>query len=562
MKVEVLDSVTLQRLQALELPQSTFVNRPALAFSPDSRILTCFDSLGDELSIVSWDLQTGGVASTISQKGPADCIRETPSITYLADGKMVGVRCRNPADGSSILIFNVASGVYMHSHSTTPSIIHAYKIWTHGKYLRFVTFGTKTITIWEVGLTSDAIPTEVETLPAPGGVDLRRLYIIMDEDRTGECIQFLPAPCRLALNLQGNVMVWDPQNSKYLLHCTDTQFKKWMSFSSEGRFFACSAVGEGVYLWKESATGYVLHQILASKATISRPFLSRNGESIVVFGSTTIRLWRTKGHTTPPSSVFTRALQHVEAFLQDFSPDRMLAAVARQRDRMVTIINLKSNVLQLTIDAGMEVYGLRMTGNTIAVTGSQKFVTWDLPTGDCVPGAEMTLEDSARTVEFTGLVFGGTIGASISPDSRHIALVVPAFAGTTVQLRDGSTGEELTWRMTEHNTPFFAPDGRDLWLVGYGGCGEEVGVGDGGQFLRDPRRKVDIEDPPEGYPWASSHGYRVTNDWWILSPDGKRLLMVPPPWQSAMAVHRVWKGQFLALLHGELPEPVMLELNQ
>ena len=38
------------------------------------------------------------------------------------------------------------------------------------------------------------------------------------------------------------------------------------------------------------------------------------------------------------------------------------------------------------------------------------------------------------------------------------------------------------------------------------------------------------------------------------------LLQLPPPWQSC-AVLRVWKGQFLALLHGRLSEPVILELD-
>ena len=79
-------------------------------------------------------------------------------------------------------------------------------------------------------------------------------------------------------------------------------------------------------------------------------------------------------------------------------------------------------------------------------------------------------------------------------------------------------------------------------------------------MLERLEEKVDIEHPPEGYPWASSRGYRVTNDWWILDPDGKRLLMLPPHWQS-YAVHRVWKGKFLALLHGGLSEPVILEME-
>lgn len=70
---------------------------------------------------------------------------------------------------------------------------------------------------------------------------------------------------------------------------------------------------------------------------------------------------------------------------------------------------------------------------------------------------------------------------------------------------------------------------------------------------------VHIADLPEGYPWGSPRGYRVTDDWRILDPDEKRLLLLPPPWQCE-PVRRVWKGQFLALLHREIQEPVILEL--
>jgi hypothetical protein len=72
--------------------------------------------------------------------------------------------------------------------------------------------------------------------------------------------------------------------------------------------------------------------------------------------------------------------------------------------------------------------------------------------------------------------------------------------------------------------------------------------------------EVDIEDPPEESPWGSSCGYQVTEDWWILGQDGKRLLMLPPPWQSDV-LQRVWKGKYLALLHCGLSEPVILKLE-
>ena len=586
MKVEVLDSATLQQLQTLETLQAQPISTEysALAFSPDSRMLTYSgpSSSDQELFVVSWDLQTGDVASIIRWRGQ-DRTTETPSITYSTDGKTFGVRCRYSTGCESILVFDVASGVYVHSHSPAVSFQRTDGIWIHGESLRFTTISRKTITIWEVGLTSDAIPTEVETFPFPRGVGPFNTpqYATSDEELEGY-FQFHPAPCRLALNCRHEVVVWDVQNSKYLLRCTGTWFSPYMTFSSDGRFFASSTYGSGVYLWKESATGdYILHEILGSKTALSRPLLpllSRNGELIFVFGGATIQLWRTKGYTTTPPGVSTRAPGSTEGFLLDFSSDGMLAAVAREWDRTVTVLDLKSGVLPLTIDADMKVYGLGVIGNTITVVGREELITWDLPTGDRVPGAKMAREDSVRTTLFRDHSYG-MASASISPDSRYFAITNygsyddgPRGRGL-LQLLDGSTGEELVWYTITRFKSFFAPGGRDLWLVDDDGCGEVLRVGDWKEEQWDPVKEqweerwepegiVDIEDPPEGYPWASSRGYRITDNWWILGPDGKRLLMLPPLWQSFMTVRRVWKGQYLALLHRELPEPVILELYQ
>ena len=93
-------------------------------------------------------------------------------------------------------------------------------------------------------------------------------------------------------------------------------------------------------------------------------------------------------------------------------------------------------------------------------------------------------------------------------------------------------------------------------------CESEVSEDCKAEVSEDCESEVseDCENPLVGYPWESSRGYRVTNDWWILDWDRKRLLMLPPPWQS-YPVRRVWKGKFLALLHGELSEPVILEME-
>ena len=555
--IEVLDPVTLRRLQTLEFPPGldSDTDIRALVFSPDSRILTCFQNgfLGQKLLVVSWDLQTGGVTSVINPRWRRifEDIDGTPSITYSENGKMVAVRVWYLND-NHIFIFDVASGAYIRSHSPTNVIAHTNGIWAHGESFRFTTVHRTAITIWEVGFTRDSTPTRVKTFfPFPGRHFRSRLEV-----ETQEEAQFLPSESRLALVSEDKVAVWDTHNSKCLLYCADTRFYPRMSFSSDGRFFACSTTGTDVYVWKESPTGYILHQILTSNTTRSRPLLSTHGESIIVLGGSAIRLWHTKVLTTPPSSGSTRTPQLARNFVADFSPDGMLVALARLGGGVVTILDLKSGFPQLTISAKMNVYGLRVIGDTITVVGAGKVVTWDLPVGGQVPNAKVTLKDSTRTINLSDPP-KKVVSAAISPLSSPIALVEYAELGLyNVYFYNGSTGEELTDTTVSFNDLWFAPGGRDLWL----GDADTLRESDGWKWQVDGER-VNDEDPPEGYPWASSHGYRITEDWWILGPGGKRLLVLPPSWQSHKAALRAWKGNFVVLLQGGLPEPVILDLD-
>jgi len=568
--VDVLDSVTLQRLQTLESPQDISTYPMALVFSPDSRILSSVGIWeGDEdLFVVSWDLQTGGVASVVRWEGPTQKVVGNPSITYSANGRMVAVFSWYRDDPNiTILISDVVSGVRVDSHSIDGGVPLSRDMWTYGGSLRFATADATTITIWEVGFTSGATPAEAETLPVPDGFEPIALPHV-DYDDLKKRVRFLPAPCRLALIFKDKVMVWDVRNSKCLLQYADIGFNPEMSFSSDGRFFACSTGGSDVRLWKESSTGYILHEILVAGVPYPRPLLSRSGESIAAFGDRTIRLWRTKGFATPPCNILTRAPRYIGEFVLDFSHDGMLAVFARLRDETVTVLNLKSGVPQLTIDASIGVYGLGVIGNTVVVIGNWEAVTWSLPAGDFVPDARVGIEESSRTInhrDYDRLEY--TYGASISSDSRRIALVTksgpPGESDDFLHIHNISTGEDLECRLTRGHIPRFSPDGCDIWCADDRGEAEVWRVVGGQKVLELLEQTVDIEvgDPLEGSPWGSSHGYQITDDWWILGPDKKRLLMLPPPWQSE-AVQRVWKGRFLALLHGGLSEPVILELDQ
>ena len=339
--VDILDSSTLQRLQTLESAQDIPIFHGALIFSPDSRVLTCFSDGGcsDETFLISWDLQTGGTVSIIKRQGQKPTMGN-PSVTYSMDGKMVGVFywCRST---SAILIYNVISGVHMHSYWFNSSLVtrNAFfndgpvsnDIWTHGESLRFVTARAKTIVIWELGFTSGPIPTEIETIPVSGDVESAVLSCNNSTGGLMEQVRFLPTSCRLAIARAEKVLVWDLRNSISLLHNsgTDVKYHPRRSFSSDGRFFACSTTGSEILLWKESPTGYALHGTLTPGTEHSTPLLSPNGESIVAFGGgTTIRLWHTNSFTTP-SSISTGNPQHTANFALDFSSNGALAEIGR-----------------------------------------------------------------------------------------------------------------------------------------------------------------------------------------------------------------------------------------
>ena len=559
--VDVLDSATLQRLQTLEFPQGISPVSDVLVFSPDSRVLSSSSYANTnpsdpELVVISWDLQTGGVASVIRWQMPAQPHTYRPNMAYLASGKVVGVY--RESEDWKIFICDVASGVLAHSHSPKNTgwlkntIWLNNLIWAHGESIRFVTADATTITIWEVGITSGATPTEVETLPTPDHFG--------DE---GYVAQFLPGPCRIALyhgnrdRTRGRILVWDARRSKSLLEWTDADFRPRMSFSSDGRFFACATMGPDVYLWKDSPDGYVLHGILASSTRSSIPVLTQNGESIVVFGSRAIQLWHTKSLITIPSSISIRAFQDTEDFILEFSPDGMFAVAAREGGNTVIVHNLKSGTPQLTIDPGMEVYALGVIEDTVVAIGSRKVIGWKVPAGDCVPNGLVGLEDRSWTISLCGSQdYARWIRASISPDSRYIAVV----EDYSLHIHRTSTGEHLGRTSAGLWTPRFSWDGRNVWCADFERIEGAWRVGGGREVLERLWSVDDTGHPPKGNPWDSSRGYQVTNDRWILGPGGKRLLMVPPLWQPYVR-GRLWKEQFLALLDGGLSEPVILDLD-
>ena len=537
--IEVLDAVTLSRIKTLEAHSRA---TELLSFSSDSRILTGF---GREPELTSWDFQTGGEVCTIPSEAHVPHPRYLSS-THSMDGRAVAVAYAARSDTSTaISVYDLVSRIHVYSHRSEERIVAP--VWAHGERLRFTSVKPGYITTWEANFASIETLTEVEALRVP------------DEVIRAKEILYLPTLSRLAFTLPDAVLVWDAQNTRFILNFQSSRSRA-MAFSPDSRFFACKTPGQGLRVFKESPADYVVHQELPlERVHMFGPSFSPDGESMAMcFG--TLRLWRMEG----PVPSFTQ-MQSIRSSTLDFSPDESLVAFSRIHERTITIIDLESGEPRLIIDTGTDILCLRMTESAIIVACDGKIRTWDLPGGDYALNTRANIDDSVQTVAADFVQSGDPTApyTSISPNLDRIAIV--ADDTDCLDIYDVSTGECLTdlesIKFEEPGIPFFAPDGLKVWIA----TGESLRTLRGYSIVdRDEPGSIQLEpiepkDLPSELPWQSSHGYRVVHDEWAHSPGGKRLLWLPHNWRLP-EMFRIWRGRFVGLTFALLPEVVILEL--
>jgi len=547
---EVLDAATLEQLQTFMYPLSG--NYGQLSFSPDGRSLTWIS--GTDNRCTTWDLQTGGQISA------TPLAPDMPSSSYFSsshsmDGKIVAFACRDSRNNNTIIsTYNLISGTHEYSHRALEGHVIA-PIWTHGEFLRFATVKPGSITIWQVGFTSEHTLAEIESLPGP------------DDVGHPEEPLFLPTLSRLAFILHSAVLIWDARDSKFLLNFVGSHLHQpqGFSFSSDGRFFACGSLSEGVHLWKESPTGYVLHQELISVLAVNliTPFLSPDGESIVTSQGFETQLWRTTNPINPPSSVLPQPAKQTD-FVLAFSPDKSFVATGRLRGNIATIVDLKSGDPRLIIDTGMKMCCLGVTGSTAIVVGEREIITWNLPAVDCVSDARANIHDSVRTIVFNHPLPHPERPhpALISPDFNHL-FIMRGRETNRLDIYDTSTGKHVVGHTTSYSVShlWFTRDGREVWYQsGIFLSGQKITRGGGSDVIGlEPLQHGDA--PSGGYLWESSHGHNVTDDGWILDSRKKRVLWLPHHWR-VYKKYRMWDGRFLAFFDPGLPEPIIIELDE
>ena len=459
--VEVVDSVTLNQLGIFQYKYTHWGNK-LLGFSPDSHYLTLVSSY----RTLSWDLQTGGPLSAIPSEDP---FLFPYSFAHSNDGKAVAVVYSGIYSQTNIMhifTYNLLSGTHIGSTNHSPKGQVIYPIWIHDdEYFQFATIDLKSITIWQSPFSLECPAVEVESLSIP------------DEIASGDCFLFLPALSRLAFILKNTVKVWDAKGSKLLLEYDNETFVQTSfsatstplrgSFSSDGHFFAHMKTVDEVCVWKESTTGYVLHQYFSVSHSpyFLWPQLSPNGKSIIVPLESKIHRMDTRNQISCGPSISTG----YHNILLDFSPNENLAAFAQQRDNIVTILDLKSGEPRSIINVGIGIDCLGITGGTIIVVSREKAITWNLSSGNHTANADIHESMQTITLNYQPSTPNpqNPFDVSISPDLSHIVVSRNHTGSYYLEVYDAPTGKFLAETEVEFmGRPLFSCN---IWDSSYNG---------------------------------------------------------------------------------------------
>ena len=535
-KVRVLDAVTLVQLYTVQTPGEGD-HWGSLSFSPGSNLLT--GNSTSLHSLITWDLQTGGIVSKIDMTGM--CF----SMIYSGCGAKLGVLFGELSTSVCGLIkhtintYNIISGTQIFSCSV-PGIVHS-TMWIFGECLQFAVTESGSISIWGINFTSSSGPTWISSFPTPDGF----LYT----ERT-----LLPALSLFAFIFGNRIMVWDTQNQKFLLESPDIKDPATVSFSPDGKFVICGTMGSVIHLWKKSPNGYLPHQRLISSSRGSL-ITSPDGESILSYDGSMVQLWHIIDIPTT-SIVCAQASEYTEGLLLEFSPDESLVAVTYQWGSTVTILDVRSGNPQLVINTGTRNCGIRITENKLIVVGNGEILTWELPIGDCILSAQETVNNSVQNTTFRYATSTDRLYASISPNLKYIALKTLYGCLSICNL---NTGEELAVSESEGYLPGFTQDSNGVWCFRWDGKVDQWAIiNDQSSDVTKLEKLGEAQEALTGFPWHSSHGYKITNHGWVLSSNGKQLLWLPHQWSS---MEMRWGGRFLALFPKGVLEAIILELD-
>jgi len=559
--VEILDAPTLQCLYTMDSPPS---ERRGLVFSPGGRFLACSGLYSPAMDpdyqiqkllsptkrasfVMAWDTQTGGTARVIWFDVPVVLDGDT-LIVYSPDGGMLAALYDWGLDSASnkfvICVCDIVIG-----DPVVSSMFYGkpMSIWIHERSVRFaVNHLSGGITVWEVKPTPKARAVQVQSIPTPEGA-------------FSDCPLFSSDRSRVAY-IRGitGVLVWDIEGSRTLLEFNDRHFiNHRMSFSPDGRFFACETRSGDLCLWRASRAGYSLHQKITTTSSPAKWLFSPDLRSILTWGHTKIQLWDVEDPTTDSCEDAPEITRNVGRFTAAFSSDDTWVAVAQRESLTVTVLDLVLGVPQLLINADEGVIGLQFTKDGIIVIGIKRATYWKLSAGKTVDGSA-----GPRLAHFSD--------RTKTAFCWEVSEVTSDTSDEDIDLFTDDPWDDDPWENpTEPNRPL-KPTSRPSRVAFSLDTTSYLCDVDTGAVEVDRKALHSFYGPPsdaEAEPFLTgtlphSNGYgRITNDGWLLNRNERRLMLLPHRWrldESAL----LWGGRFVLLMEGLLPIPVILELKE
>ena len=530
-KVVVLDGVTLEQLYTMYSPHSVYL-WDYIIFSPSSHLLTACSY--DEEWLISWDLQTGGLISTISPEKYQDCL----SITYSRCETMVGCLFD---EKRAINTYNVLSGKLISSYPIQQPIIK--DIWTCDEYLQYATGDSGSITIWQVSFTSTDAPTKVASLYTPDNFSIKEAVL-------------LPTLSQLAFIANNKVQVWDIQHQKILLDPVDVENPRALSFSPDGHFFLCGTDGPAFHLWKKSFDNYIYCQKFGSNTGKATPMVSPNGELIISFQYSLLQIWATK-NPTQSSTIPTQEAEFIR-FLIEFSPSESMAAIADVTGNTTTILDLKSGSPLLVIDTATKTCGIGITDHNVVIVDTERITMWDLSVADHTSNSRVNIDQSIQSIPLNPPFPGNYQLACISPDFNYVAVTLEN-EDNTLYVYSMHTGEKLARAEPDGWVPGFTQEKHVVWCASVDGKLEQWAIiQKGSSHTTELKQLGNNEGLKCNLPWCSEYSYQVMR---VLSSSGKRLLWLPHNWRPKAKVQTKWGQKCLGLQNADLLQPVIMKLE-
>jgi len=366
---------------------------------------------------------------------------------------------------------------------------------------------------------------------------------------------FSPVSFHAAFFYGTKAVVLNVRDSKVLFHGDGVQsYYSPGHFSPDGCFFACRTSGGSICILEKTSRSYVPRSNLTPQLSWDKFSWSPTSTSILCWDRNGIQLLHPDNcygltFTRPPYR------EHLVAY----TVDQTHIATAHQRNTVITFTSL-SDATQQTVTINIPIRDIKIVDSTIFVTDGTRLISWYLTTGgQAGSGCNTGRENKVFSVH-TGEPF------ALSNNCSQIGFTIKQ----TVFLYDIKTQKVLGDFMADGHIYHiqFSSDGSLMWSVVENTNGKGFKC-----YCMELEREqnpcfanmtiVDLKDD-----WSLDSLFRSPQECriigngseWVSDPRGN-ILWLPPNWRVGRGWSARWDGNFLTLLGGHHPEPIIIEFQ-